>query len=601
MGQKAWAARIGEQVRKIMALLGRYSASEGLKTACDIWSFGPRTPIEALGFLFTSSLTLCIQVKSRNRAPFSARDKSNLSLEMTAMGQALAGFYSASESLNKPYEAQWTDDVELSCLQARSQIAIYDDLVRTVVGCNGTDVIEAIHKLAESRKPDSLASHAVLANTELNAYSCANLSISPSVRPDAFRNPYLWAFMTPPILKMPFVQLDGAYYCFAPEFFLNDAFQSLKEIACKSPAISSKWDSLGQWIKPKPQSPIVEIPVFSIDKAEEEEEEAIDEQTEAFDQSLDKEELEDEKDAEDDDYLDSELEESQEKAEEPRDDSEEPENEADEDLPGQVDLFDSCEPETAAASDIPFFRSEEQRPEQGSGPAVSKPAPPVVESEPAEPRVEITVEVPIVAALDESGQLKSEQGRADIAVEVPVAAAMEESKEEKPAVQRQAPILEPDQMHKVSSPASPEPEEIHEIEDSMLNAIIEALEGDKDSSPQLAYIRSLGIDDRRDLRKMLDSAIKAYMATQQDKMFSIPSQALSFILTSPSRDVIRSDEQRMNLASLLVRNRASMWHAVELCLSEQGELVSSSAFSITRESFTQVQWKLVLMRLARKQ
>ena len=201
----------------------------------------------------------------------------------------------------------------------------------------------------------------------------------------------------------------------------------------------------------------------------------------------------------------------------------------------------------------------------------------------------------------------TEEPVADEAVveEPAVEAEIEAESIEEPAVEVEQvePGVEPEpepviEEERVEEPASevalgPEPSgETEPVAEPLLLLDAIAKSFTKENS-LTSFVNQQSYEDRKEISNIIDSALQACVKDGRDKMFTIPETKISVVVFKSSRDPMLEMQRLQNVGAMMYLDQANSWEALELPVNEAGGMLPPTFTTITKNSFTDWQWKLV--------
>ena len=386
-------------------------------------------------------------------------------------------------------------------------------------------------------------------------------------------------------LKTPFIKHAGRYYSFVTRFSLSYIHakleglypESCEEVVEEEPTEEEVAEELEEELEEDVEEELEEEPNeveteeeleadpedLEEDFAEEASEEEIpwdeDVEDEVYKDTVDEDDdLNDYELYEDDELLEEQLEEAEDALEaeaEAGDDADAEANfEADDEDPYSGSLFDDAE------------EPEEEEPvveEAAAEEPVAEPEP-IVEESTAEAEIEAeSIEEPAVEVEPESEPV------------------IEERVEE--------PAEEPTQ----EGPLGPEPSVEAEPEEEPLLLLDAIAKSFTKENSLTSFVNQQSYEERKEISNIIDSALQACVKDGRDKMFTIPETKISVVVFKSSRDPMLEMQRLQNVGAMMYLDQANSWEALELPVNEAGGMLPPTFTTITKNSFTDWQWKLV--------
>lgn len=183
----------------------------------------------------------------------------------------------------------------------------------------------------------------------------------------------------------------------------------------------------------------------------------------------------------------------------------------------------------------------------------------------------------------------------------------EEPVEEKPleqeAPQEPEPEAEPQEESEVREEPEPEaqPEEEHEeepqpapVEDQTLPLLDQILRcAPSKNNPIVQYLANCPFEQKKEIIRFIELARKAWLIDGKDKMFTIPDTSISVAVFSETQDPMLNIQRRENIGAVMYASQKDSWNSLEISYDSSGQFVKADYVRISRNSFTDWEWKIV--------
>ena len=181
----------------------------------------------------------------------------------------------------------------------------------------------------------------------------------------------------------------------------------------------------------------------------------------------------------------------------------------------------------------------------------------------------------------------------------------EEPVEEKPLEQEapQEPEAEPQEESEVREEPEPEaqPEEEHEeepqpapVEDQTLPLLDQILRcAPSKNNPIVQYLANCPFEQKKEIIRFIELARKAWLIDGKDKMFTIPDTSISVAVFSETQDPMLNIQRRENIGAVMYASQKDSWNSLEISYDSSGQFVKADYVRISRNSFTDWEWKIV--------
>ena len=183
----------------------------------------------------------------------------------------------------------------------------------------------------------------------------------------------------------------------------------------------------------------------------------------------------------------------------------------------------------------------------------------------------------------------------------------EEPVEEKPleqeAPQEPEPEAEPLEESEVREEPEPEaqPEEEHEeepqpapVEDQTLPLLDQILRcAPSKNNPIVQYLANCPFEQKKEIIRFIELARKAWLIDGKDKMFTIPDTSISVAVFSETQDPMLNIQRRENIGAVMYASQKDSWNSLEISYDSSGQFVKADYVRISRNSFTDWEWKIV--------
>ena len=114
-----------------------------------------------------------------------------------------------------------------------------------------------------------------------------------------------------------------------------------------------------------------------------------------------------------------------------------------------------------------------------------------------------------------------------------------------------------------------------------------------DESPFFSICKENDLDLLEAMNHLIEQALELQVIDGKDKMFTIPNSTLTIILPTGTNDQLKKWQRMNSLGSLMYSNDKESWDILTLNYKDQ-ELMSIKESSISRSSFSDVDWKFVV-------
>lgn len=129
------------------------------------------------------------------------------------------------------------------------------------------------------------------------------------------------------------------------------------------------------------------------------------------------------------------------------------------------------------------------------------------------------------------------------------------------------------------------------------NPFILALTKSLPSNDSIAlFLKGLPRAVQDEVETTIRKAHAIWKADRHDKMFVVPSSNFSIAVLSQKYDPMIAIQRLENIGAVMVANDKKSWNALMLYYAEDAALAEVSTVTVTRESFTEWQWKTVIER-----
>ena len=183
----------------------------------------------------------------------------------------------------------------------------------------------------------------------------------------------------------------------------------------------------------------------------------------------------------------------------------------------------------------------------------------------------------------------------------------EEPVEEKPleqeAPQEPEPEAEPQEESEVREEPEPkaQPEEEHEeepqpapVEDQTLPLLDQILRcAPSKNNPIVQYLANCPFEQKKEIIRFIELARKAWLIDGKDKMFTIPDTSISVAVFSETQDPMLNIQRRENIGAVMYASQKDSWNSLEISYDSSGQFVKADYVRISRNSFTDWEWKIV--------
>ena len=200
------------------------------------------------------------------------------------------------------------------------------------------------------------------------------------------------------------------------------------------------------------------------------------------------------------------------------------------------------------------------------------------EDSPAEPE-------PIVRFVEPEPQPEAEEPVAEEEPETEEAA--ESEPEAEPEAESEEPEAEPE--------PEPEPEpQVKPAEDQTLPLLDQILRcAPSKNNPIVQYLTSCPFEQKKEIVRFIELARKAWLIDGKDKMFSIPDTTISVAVFSETQDPMLNIQRRENIGAVMFASQKDSWNSLELSYDGSGQFVKADYVRISRNSYTDWEWKIV--------
>ena len=224
--------------------------------------------------------------------------------------------------------------------------------------------------------------------------------------------------------------------------------------------------------------------------------------------------------------------------------------------------------EPEPASESPFIAEDEEE----APPAEPEPIVRFVEPE---PRPE--AEEPVAEEESETEEVAESEPKEE--------PQQEETSESEPVVESESESEEPE----------PEPEpQVKPAEDQALPLLDQILRcAPSKNNPIVQYLTNCPFEQKKEIVRFIELARKAWLIDGKDKMFSIPDTTISVAVFSETQDPMLNIQRRENIGAVMFASQKDSWNSLELSYDGSGQFVKADYVRISRNSYTDWEWKIV--------
>ena len=167
----------------------------------------------------------------------------------------------------------------------------------------------------------------------------------------------------------------------------------------------------------------------------------------------------------------------------------------------------------------------------------------------------------------------------------------EETSESEPEAEPEAESEEPE----VEPEPEPEPEpQVKPAEDQTLPLLDQILRcAPSKNNPIVQYLTSCPFEQKKEIVRFIELARKAWLIDGKDKMFSIPDTTISVAIFSETQDPMLNIQRRENIGAVMFASQKDSWNSLELSYDGSGQFVKADYVRISRNSYTDWEWKIV--------
>lgn len=139
-------------------------------------------------------------------------------------------------------------------------------------------------------------------------------------------------------------------------------------------------------------------------------------------------------------------------------------------------------------------------------------------------------------------------------------------------------------------------EEIPTIESLWPSSIIDIVGmSDKlDDSPFFNICKANDVELLNAIDYLIGKALDSQKVDGKDKMFTLPESNLSIVLPTNKNDQLKKWERMNSLGALMYSKDMDIWNALTLTYDESKELKAIREWSLTKDSYSPVDWKFVV-------
>ena len=161
----------------------------------------------------------------------------------------------------------------------------------------------------------------------------------------------------------------------------------------------------------------------------------------------------------------------------------------------------------------------------------------------------------------------------------------EETSESEPVVESESESEEPE----------PEPEpQVKPAEDQALPLLDQILRcAPSKNNPIVQYLTNCPFEQKKEIVRFIELARKAWLIDGKDKMFSIPDTTISVAVFSETQDPMLNIQRRENIGAVMFASQKDSWNSLELSYDGSGQFVKADYVRISRNSYTDWEWKIV--------
>lgn len=160
--------------------------------------------------------------------------------------------------------------------------------------------------------------------------------------------------------------------------------------------------------------------------------------------------------------------------------------------------------------------------------------------------------------------------------------------EAEPEPQEEPPFEEPVEE---PVPAEPETEKPAEQPLPLLEQILSF--APSKSNPIVQYISSCQYEQKKEIVRFIELARKAWLIDGKDKVFSIPDTSISVAVFAQTQDPMLNIQRRENIGAVMFASQKDSWNSLEISYDGSGQLVKADYVRISRNSYTDWEWKIV--------
>ena len=100
-------------------------------------------------------------------------------------------------------------------------------------------------------------------------------------------------------------------------------------------------------------------------------------------------------------------------------------------------------------------------------------------------------------------------------------------------------------------------------------------------------------EQKKEIIRFIELARKAWLIDGKDKMFTIPDTSISVAVFSETQDPMLNIQRRENIGAVMYASQKDSWNSLEISYDSSGQFVKADYVRISRNSFTDWEWKIV--------
>ena len=206
------------------------------------------------------------------------------------------------------------------------------------------------------------------------------------------------------------------------------------------------------------------------------------------------------------------------------------------------------------------------------------------EAPPAEPEPIVRFVEPTEPIAEEPQPEEEESETEEVAESEPEEEPQqEETSESEPVVESESESEEPE----------PEPQ-VKPAEDQALPLLDQILRcAPSKNNPIVQYLTNCPFEQKKEIVRFIELARKAWLIDGKDKMFSIPDTTISVAVFSETQDPMLNIQRRENIGAVMFASQKDSWNSLELSYDGSGQFVKADYVRISRNSYTDWEWKIV--------